>query len=127
MGADPDRANTGAAATVGDTEGLVQVEVRNVGAESTRPGQADHGVEVGAIQVHLATSIVNGSTDFGHCFFEHTMSARVRDHQCSQIGALVGDLGPKVIHVYVAGIVAGHHHNPHAGHHRAGGIGAVSR
>ena len=49
-----DRADAGAAAAVGDAERLVQVEVADVGAEPAGPGDADEGVEVGAVDVHLA-------------------------------------------------------------------------
>src|SRR5690606_41889935 len=48
-----DRPDAGAAAAVGDAEGLVQVEVRDVATATPRRAQADHGVEVGAVDVHL--------------------------------------------------------------------------
>ena len=56
-----DRADAGAAAAVRDAEGLVQVEVRDVGAELARPGQADQRVEVGAVDVDLAAGRVHGA------------------------------------------------------------------
>ena len=40
--ADADRADARAAAAVRDAEGLVQVEVADVGAEAARLGQPDH-------------------------------------------------------------------------------------
>src|SRR4028119_2396895 len=40
------------------------------------------------------------------------------------VGVLVG-LGAQVGEVDVARLVAGHHHHAHAGHDRAGGVGAV--
>src|SRR4028118_1125974 len=42
-----DRPDAGAAAAVRDAEGLVQVEVADVGAEPPRPGQPDHRVVAG--------------------------------------------------------------------------------
>ena len=54
-----DRADAGAAAAVGDAERLVQVEVADVGAEAARAGDADEGVEVGAVDVHLAAGVVH--------------------------------------------------------------------
>ena len=54
-----DRADARAAAAVGDAEGLVQVEVAHVGAELPGPGHADEGVEVGAVEVHLAAGVVH--------------------------------------------------------------------
>src|SRR4029450_1247859 len=50
----PHRADARAAAAVRDAERLVQVEVRDVGAEPARPGQPDERVEVRAVDVHLA-------------------------------------------------------------------------
>ena len=49
-----DRPHAGTAAAVRDGEGLVQVHVADVGADAGRRGQADLGVEVGAVHVHLA-------------------------------------------------------------------------
>ena len=54
MGAHRHRPDAGTAAAVGDAERLVQVEVAHVGAEATGLGHADEGVEVGAVDVHLA-------------------------------------------------------------------------
>ena len=54
-----DRADAGAAAAVRDAERLVQVEVADVGAEAPGLGQADEGVEVGAVDVHLAAGVVH--------------------------------------------------------------------
>src|SRR3546814_2527779 len=47
------RTHAGAAAAVRDAEGLVQVEVRDVRAPLAGPGDADQGVHVGAVGVHL--------------------------------------------------------------------------
>jgi hypothetical protein len=44
---------------VRDAEGLVQIEVANVGAEVARPAQADEGVHVGAVQVDQPALGVN--------------------------------------------------------------------
>ena len=54
VGGDADRADAGAAAAMRDAEGLVQVEVADVGADAGRAGEADLGVHVGAVHVDLA-------------------------------------------------------------------------
>ena len=59
MRAHGDRADAGPAAAVGDAERLVQVEVADVGAEVAGLGEADEGVEVGAVDVHLAAGVVD--------------------------------------------------------------------
>ena len=55
-----------AAAAVRDAEGLVQVEVADVGAEAARLGQPDQRVEVGAVDVHLAAGVVHRGADLLH-------------------------------------------------------------
>ena len=60
MRGDADRAHARAAAAVRDAEGLVQVEVADVGADS-RPGRQrpDLRVHVGAVHVDLAAVLVD--------------------------------------------------------------------
>jgi hypothetical protein len=53
------RPDAGATPAVGDAEGLVQVQVADVGPEAARLGHADEGVEVGAVDVHLAAVVVD--------------------------------------------------------------------
>ena len=60
---DADRADAGAAAAVRDAEGLVQVEVADVGAELARRGEADQRVHVGAVHVDLAAVRVHDLAD----------------------------------------------------------------
>ena len=59
MGADPDRADTRTASTMRDAERLVQVQMTDVGPERPRAGDADEGVEVGSVDVHLAAGLVH--------------------------------------------------------------------
>ena len=58
-----DRPHAGPAAAVRDGEGLVQVEVADVGADVAGRGQADLGVHVGAVHVHLAAVPVDDGAD----------------------------------------------------------------
>ena len=44
-------------------------------------GQADHGVEVGAVEVHLAAGVVHEVADLADRLLEHAVGRRVRDHQ----------------------------------------------
>ncbi len=56
---DADRPDARTAAAVRDAERLVQVEVRDVGAEVARPADPDQRVEVGAVQIDLAAGLVH--------------------------------------------------------------------
>ena len=47
------------AATVRDAEGLVQVEVRDIGPEFARSSNTHKGIEVGAVHVNLPAVLVN--------------------------------------------------------------------
>ena len=62
-----DRADAGAAAAVRDAERLVQVQVRHVGAELARLGEADQRVEVGAVDVDLAAGLVHHARRSRRC------------------------------------------------------------
>ena len=121
------RAAAGAAAAVRRGKGLVQVEVRDVGAEPTRAGETDHGVEVGAVEVDLPAELVDQVADLDDPGFEDAMGRRVGDHQRRQGVLVVGDLLLEVVEVDVAGRVALHHRHLHPGHDGAGGVGPVCR
>ena len=56
---DTDGSHARATATVGDTEGLVQVEMAHICAIVTRAAETDLGVHVGTIEVDLATKLVD--------------------------------------------------------------------
>ena len=114
-----DRADARAAAAVRDAERLVQVEVRHVGAELPRPGDADQRVEVGAVDVDLAAGLVHQRAQLGDVLLEHAVRRRVGDHDRGEVVAVLVDLGPQVVEVDVAAVVARDHDDPHAGHHRA--------
>ena len=60
-----DRPDTGPATAVRNAERLVQIEVADVTTEAARPGQADQGVEVGAVDVDLTADVVHGRADVG--------------------------------------------------------------
>src|SRR5207248_2595724 len=63
MGGHADGAHAGPAAAVRDAEGLVQVDVADVGADVTWAAEADLRVEVGAVHVDLPAVLVNDGGD----------------------------------------------------------------
>ncbi|MNZ36292.1 hypothetical protein D3C78_537080 [compost metagenome] len=112
---------------MGNAEGLVQVHVRNIGADIRRPRQPDLGVEVGAIHVHLTAMLVDHFTDFADAFLVHAMGRRIGRHQAGEfVGGLRGFF-LEVIQVDVARLVTLDDHHAHPGHLRRRGIGAVRR
>mmetsp|Transcript_25440 Transcript_25440/g.63819 ORF Transcript_25440/g.63819 Transcript_25440/m.63819 type:complete len:610 (+) Transcript_25440:1381-3210(+) len=127
MGAHTDRTHTGTAAAVRNAEGLVQVQMAHVGADVARAGERNLRVHVGAVQVHLATVLVN---DLAHLFdarLEDAMSTRVGDHEGGQVVAVLLGLGAQIVHVNVAARIAAHRHHAQASHYAGGRVGAVRR
>ena len=120
-----DRPDTRAAAAMGDAEGLVQIQVADVGAELAGAGMADQRVEIGAVDVHLATGFVDQGAEIADLGLEHAVRGRVRDHDRGEPVTDRLDLRPNVVQVDVALVVARHHDHAHSGHHRAGGVRAV--
>ena len=88
---------------------------------------ADERVEVGAVEVDLAAALVHDGADVADVRLEHAVGRRVRDHQRGEVGGVLVRLRLEVVEVDVAVVVARHHDDPHARHHRAGGVGAVRR
>ena len=80
MGADADRADARTAASVGDAERLVQVEMADVGPERARLGQSDEGVEVGAVDVDLPAGVVDETADLADALLEHAVRRRIGEH-----------------------------------------------
>ena len=78
MRRDADRPHARAAAAVRNAEGLVQVEVADVGAEVARAAQADLRVHVGAVHIDLAAVRVDDLADLADVLLEHAVRARDR-------------------------------------------------
>ena len=125
MCADAYGSYTGAATTVGDTEGFVQVEVGDIAAELAGLADADHGVEVGAVYIDLAAVVVNDFTDLTDSLFKDTVGRRIGDHDRGEFAGVKLCLGYKVVDIDVALVVTFNHYDFHATHLCRGGVGAV--
>ncbi len=121
------RPDAGPATAVGDAEGLVQVEVADVGAEAAGLRRADERVEVGAVEVHLAARGVHELADLTDALLEHAVRGGVRDHQRADLPLVGGELGGEVVDVDVARRVARHGDDLHARHRGRCRVGAVRR
>ena len=115
------------ATAVGDAERLVQVEVRDVGAELAGLGDAHERGEVGAVDVDLPTVGVHDLADVGDGGLEHPVRRGIGDHQARQVGRVGIGLGLQVVEIDVAAFVAPDDDDLHVGHRRARRIRAVGR
>jgi hypothetical protein len=73
MLADPDRADTRSASTVGNAEGLVQVEMTDIRSESPRSAETNLSIEVRSIQIHLPTMVMNKTADLSDAGLEYSV------------------------------------------------------
>ena len=125
---DTNGTDTRATATVRNTEGLVKVQMADIGTNFTRRTEADLSVHVGTVHVDLTTVLVNKITGLLDLRFKHTESARVCDHDCTKLLAVLLTLGLQICHVQVSGpALALDCHNTHTGHSCTGRVGAMGR
>ena len=125
VAANAHRPDTRPATAMRDAERLVQVQVADVGAESTRAGDADQRVQVRTIDVHLTAAVVHDGAQLADAFFENAVGRRVGHHDSGQPVARVGDLGTQIVEVHVSGLIACDHHHLQPRHDRAGCVGAM--
>src|SRR5947209_12008048 len=102
MRLDADRTHARAAAAMRDAEGLVQVEMADIGAVIAGPAKADLRVEVGAVEIDLAAMAMDDVADLANVLLEHAMGRGIGDHDRGEIGRMLLRLGAEIIDVDVA-------------------------
>src|SRR6185437_12049323 len=80
MLAHPDRSHAGAAAAMRDAEGLVQIEMADIGAVIAGPRQPDLRIQVGAVEIDLSAMAMDDVADLANLLFEHAMGRGISDH-----------------------------------------------
>ena len=120
------RPDAGTTPAVRNAERLVQIEMADIAAEPARPGQPDQRVEVGAVDVHLATDVVHRRADVGDVVLVHAVGRRIGNHQRRKAIRMLGDLDPQIVEVDVTVRPTGHHHDPHARQRGRRRVGAMS-
>ena len=80
MRPDADRAHAGAATAMRDAERLVQIEMADIGAVVAGPRQPDLRVQIGAIEIDLATMAMHDVADLADVLLEHAMGRGIGDH-----------------------------------------------
>ena len=124
---DADRTHARATAAVRNAEGLVQIQVADIGADIGGGGESHLRVHVRPIHVHLPAATMNNLTNLADFFLEHAVRRRVRHHQATQpIRVLVG-FGSQIGQVDVAAFVAFRDHDLHPGHHSRRRVGSMGR
>ena len=118
----------GTAAAVGHGEGLVEVEVADVGADVARIGQAHLRVHVGAVHVDLSAGVVYGVDDLADAALEDAVRRGIGHHQAAQLRGVLFGLGFEVRPRRCCRLrVARHRDDLHAGHGGRRGVRAVGR
>lgn len=98
---DADGSDTGATTSVGNTEGLVEVEMADIGANGTRRGQANLSVHVGTVHVDETAVLVDEVTGPSNIGLEDTVGAGVGDHNGTKLVSVLLALGLEIHHVEV--------------------------
>ena len=99
----------------------------DVGADEAGRSQADLGVEVGAVHVHLAAVGMDDGADLADRFLEHAVGRRVGDHQAGQVVLVGFGLGLEVGDIDVAVLIAIDDDDLHVGHLGRRRVGAMRR
>src|SRR5213075_448796 len=68
------------AAAVRNAKGLVQIEVRNIGAEAARRCQTDQRIQIRAVDIHLAAVLMHDGADAVDSGFENAVRRWIRHH-----------------------------------------------
>mmetsp|Transcript_706 Transcript_706/g.1466 ORF Transcript_706/g.1466 Transcript_706/m.1466 type:complete len:291 (+) Transcript_706:555-1427(+) len=125
VGLAADWAQTGATATMGNAEGLVQVQVAHISADYARRSETQLCIHVGTIHVDLATELVDGVADLLDVVLKESPCGWIRDHEGCQVVLVCLAQLAELTHVHALGIL-----NPldlHAAHHSTCRVGSVSR
>ena len=102
MRLDADRAHARSAAAMRDAEGLVQVEMADIGAVIAGPRQADLRVQVGAVEIDLAAMVMHDVADLADVLLEHAMRRGIGDHDGGEIFRMLLRLGAEIVDIDVA-------------------------
>ena len=120
-----DRSDAGATSPVRNAEGLVKIEMADIGADAPGTAQADLGIHVGAIHVDLATGFVHERAYLPDPFLEDTVGRGISDHEGGKTIPMERDLGFEIVNIDIAIRIAGHTDDLHTDHGGAGGIGSM--
>ena len=124
---DADWTDARTTAAVRDTEGLVEVQVTNVGAVVARSAESDLCVEVRPIEVHLAPVTMHDRARLFDRRLEDPVGRGIGDHERAEHVFMFGRQTSEIFDIDTAVFVRGDRNNRHARHHCGGRVGAVRR
>src|SRR5882672_6783374 len=96
MRPDADRAHARAAAAMRNAEGLVQIEMADIGAVIAGPRQADLRIQIGAVEIDLSAMGVNDLADLADLLLEHAMRRGVGDHDRGEMIRMLLPFGAQI-------------------------------
>src|SRR2546425_3144665 len=73
---------------VRNTESLVEIEMANVRAETSRTANSNLGIHIRAIHENLSAILVHNVAYLGDGLFEHSMGGRVSNHQAGKVSRM---------------------------------------
>ena len=100
--------DTRTAAAMRNAEGLVQVEMADVGSERSRPAEPHLGVEIGAIEINLPAMAMHHGTDLTDPWLKDAVRGGIGHHQSRQTVAELLSPGRQIIQIDVPVVVTGH-------------------
>lgn len=125
---DANGANTRATTAVGNTEGLVKVQVANVSTESSRRSKTNLSIHVGTVHVDLTAVLVDKIASLADTRLKDTESAGVCDHEGTKLLLVLLALGLKISKIQVtSSSVTLDGDNAHTSHGSGSRVGTVGR
>ena len=73
MRCNPNGADAWSTTTVGDAEGLVQIQMTDISPKGARPAQPNLCIQIRSIELHLASVLMHERTDFANPNLKHSM------------------------------------------------------
>ena len=95
MRLDADRSHAGAAAAMRNAEGLVQIEMADIGAVIAGPRQPDLRIHVGAVEIDLPAMAMHDVADLADVLLEHAVGGGIGDHDGGEIFGVLRRLGAR--------------------------------
>ena len=122
-----DRTNARTTATVRHCEGLVEVQVANVGTNVAGIGQTYLCVHVCTVHIYLTASVMHCIDDLADAALKYAVSRGIGNHQTAQLTAVLLGLCLQIFNIDIAICIARYRYDLHTCHCGRCGVGTVCR